>query len=194
MTAAREGWTADDSANSLTVRLGLDAVADRVVVRGSFGGGGPPEARWQLAAEGADFEPLDGSWERGDDGAWTYRFAPRPVSTLRVAAAADASTPFRLERVQVPAVGMGIAVRYRTGPNPDLTDTPWIVPRDEDGPRVISAQQYVQVQCDLWSRFAGHGLTLRWVQIGRLRFQLDAQPANAPIRTATRWLVSVPRA
>ena len=194
MTTARGGWTADDSANNLTVQLGADAVSDRVVVRGSFGSSGPPEARLQLAAANADFEPLDGSWERGDDGAWTYRFAPRPVSALRVAVAADASAPFRLERVQVPAVGMGIAVRYRTGPNPDLTDTPWIVLRDEDAPRVISAQQYVQVQCDMWSRFAGHGLTLRWVQIGRLRFQLDAPPAKAPIRTAIGGLASVPRA
>jgi hypothetical protein len=44
----------------------------------------------------------------------------------------------------------------------------------------------------MWSRFAGHGLALRWVQIGRLRFQLEAQPGTAPIRTATRLLAPVP--
>ncbi len=193
MMTASGGWGADGhSATALTVQLGVDAVADRVVLRGSFSDSSPVSARLQLlAAAGADFEPLDGSWARGNDGAWTYRFALRPVSAVRVVTPADASAPLRLDRVQVPAVGMGIAVRYRTGPNPDLTDTPWIV-LDEDAPRVISAQQYVQVQCDLWSRFAGHGLTLRWVQIGRQRFQLDA--ANAPIPTATRWLAPVPHA
>jgi hypothetical protein len=188
------GWTSDGhSAATLTVQLGVDAVADRLILRGSFDGAPAAAGLQVLAAGGADFDPLDGAWERADD-RWTYRFAPRPVAAVRLVTGAEATAPLHLQCLQVPAVGMGIVVRYRTGPNPDLTETPWVVPRDEDAPQVISAQQYVQVQCEMWSRFAGHGLALHWVQIGRLRFQLDAEPATVPVRTADRSLTRVARA
>jgi hypothetical protein len=53
---------------------------------------------------------------------------------------------------------------------------------------VVPAQRYVQIQCDVWSDDEGRSPELGWVQIGRLRFQLDAGavPAGAPLRTARR--------
>jgi hypothetical protein len=170
---------------SLTVQLGFDAVADRIILRGTVDG--PDTARPQLlAAAGADFAPLAGAWEAGADGAWTYRFPPRPLSALRLVASPSAR--MALQRLQVPAVGMGVAVRYRTGANADLGGAPWVAVNDEGEPRVVAAQRYVQIQCDVWSRYDGYGPVLRWLQIGRLRFQLDAgtTSAGAALRTARR--------
>lgn len=182
-------WSAGASASqSLTVRLGSSAVADRVVLRGTFDGSDTPAARLQLlAAAGADFAPLDGVWEAGGDGLWTYRFAPRPLSALRIVALQNAVPgTLALQRVQVPAVGMGVAVRYRTGSNPDLAGAPWVAVDDEGGPGMVVAQRYVQIRCDVWSRYGGYSPVLRWLQIGRLRFEIDAgaTAVGAPLRTA----------
>lgn len=180
---------------SLTVELGFDAVADRIILRGSVDGSAPSAAPLQLlAGTGADFAPLAGAWEASGDETWTYRFPPRPLSALRLVAAPSARMV--LQRVEVPAVGMGVAVRYRTGPNADLAGAPWVAVNDEGEPRVITAQRYVQVQCDLWSRYDGYGPVLRWLQIGRLRFQSGGETttAGAPLHTARRPNDVVPTA
>jgi hypothetical protein len=172
-------------AQSLTVQLGFEAVTDRIILRGTVDGSDTSAGRPQLlAAAGADFAPLAGAWEAGGDGAWTVRFPPRPLSALRLVA--PPSGRVALQRVEVPAVGMGLAVRYRTGPIPDLTGAPWVAVNDEGEPRVVAAQRYVQIQCEVWSRYDGYGPVLRWLQIGRLRFQLDAATtaAGARLRTA----------
>jgi hypothetical protein len=180
-------FTPRTTPQSLTVHLGAPAVADRVVLRGTLDAARSPEAQLQLFAAAADdFTPLAGEWAADGDSAWTYRFSPRPLSALRIVAAPRDGQPVELERVQVPAVGMGISVRYRTGPTPDLAAAPWVAVEDEEGPLVITAQRYVQIQCELWSRYDGRTPVLRAVQIGRLRFELDAdQAAPVPLRTAS---------
>jgi hypothetical protein len=173
---------------TLTIRLGFPAVADRIVLQSLLTPPDTAEARFQvLAAAGDDFVPVPGTWEAAADGIATYRFAAQPLSALRIVATAAPARPVGLKRVHVPAVGMGVVVRYRTGPTPDLAAAPWVAVDDEEGPRVVTAQRYVQIQCDVWSRYSGRSPVLRAVQIGRLRFQLDApMPAAAPLRTAQR--------
>ena len=180
-------WSVADHAppTSLTVQLGFVAVADRIVLRG-IAGAPDPTARVQLLADtGGDFAPLAGQWEAGGDATWTYRFPLRPLSAVRLVAAPPGGVALR--RLEVPAVGMGVAVRYRTGPNADLADAPWVAV--EGDARVVNAQRYVQIQCDLWSRYDGYGPVLRWLQIGRLRFQygVSATTSAAPLRTARQW-------
>ena len=175
------------TSETLTLRLGAEAVADHILMRGALDPADTPASRLQiLAATDGDFTPLVGDWAHGSNDNWTYRFAARPLSALRIVA--TPATPPRalgLERVQVPAVGMGIAVRYRTGPTPDLAAAPWVAVEDEEGPLVVAAQRYVQIQCEMWSRYAGRGPVLRAVQIGRLRFDLaGTRPAESPLRTA----------
>jgi hypothetical protein len=183
-------WSTSDRSEPqvVTIRLGFAAVADRVVLHSLLTPPDTADARFQvLAAAGDDFAPLPGTWEAGADGVATYRFAAQPLSALRIVATPLPARPVALTRVHVPAVGMGVAVRYRTGPTPDLAAVPWVAVTDEEGPRVVTAQRYVQIQCDVWSRYAGRGPVLRAVQIGRLRFQLDgAAPSAAPLRTAQR--------
>lgn len=172
----------------VTIRLGFPAVADRVVLRSLLTPPDTADERFQvLAAAGDDFTPLRGRWEAGADGVATYRFDAQPLSALRIVATPAPARPVGLQRVHVPAVGMGVAVRYRTGPTPDLAAAPWVAVNDEEGPPVVTAQRYVQIQCEVWSRYAGRGPVLRALQIGRLRFQLDAPtPTAAPLRTARR--------
>lgn len=186
-------------AQSLTVRLGFPAVADRVVLRSVLGPPDTPDARFAIlaAAAGDDFAPLAGRWEAGSDGAATYRFAPQTLSALRIVATpVTADRAVGLERVHVPVVGMGVSVRYRTGSTPDLEQAPWVAVEEQEGPRVVRAQRYVQVQCEVWSSYRGRSPVLRAVQIGRLRFQLDGGAAvlRAPLRTARRSEVRGARA
>jgi hypothetical protein len=190
-TPTRSGrWTsaALTEAQSLTIRLGFDAVADRVVLQGLLTPPDTPAARFTLfAADGSEFEPLAGMWEPDANGTATYRFTtPRSLSALRIVATPAApSRPVGVQRVRVPAVGMGVAVRYRTGPTPDLDAAPWVAVEDEEGPLAVPAQRYVQIHCDMWSRYAGRSPVLRALQIGRLRFQIDAGGNTAaPLRTA----------
>src|SRR5262249_4247775 len=139
-----------------------------------------------FGGDGADLTPLTGTWEAAN-GTSTYRFsAPQALSALRIVATpAVPSRPVGVQRVRVPAVGMGVAVRYRTGPTPDLDAVPWVAVEDAEGPLVVPAQRYVQIQCEMWSNYAGRSPLLRALRIGRLRFQLDAGvAANVPLRTA----------
>ena len=187
----RWGTATRPDPQDVTVRLGFDGAADRVVVRGVLDPADTPDGRFQvLAAAGDDFAPLDGVWQADAGGVWSYRFAPRALSALRLVIQ-PASGPPRgvgLQRVQLPAVGMGVGVRYRTGPTPDLSETPWVVVEDEEGPRVVSAQRYVQIQCEVWSRYDGRSPALRALQVGRLRFQLapGATVPAPPLHTASR--------
>jgi hypothetical protein len=173
---------------SLTVRLGFAAVADRVVLRSVLGPGETAADRFQLLAAAADdFAPLAGSWEADPNGTATYRFAPQTLSALRIVATPlDGARAVGLQRVEVAAVGMGVAVRYRTGPTADLSAAPWVAVEDEEGQRKVHAQRYVQIQTDVWSSYQGRSPVLRTLQIGRLRFQLDGGgPADGgPLRTA----------
>ena len=197
-TPTRSGrWTsaARADAQSVTIQLGFDAVADRVVLQGLLTPPDTPAERFRLlAAAGADFTPVAGTWEPGADGTTTYRFtSPQTLSALRIVATpAMPGRPVGLQRVRVPAVGMGVAVRYRTGPTPDLNAAPWVAVEGEEGPLAVPAQRYVQIQCDMWSRYAGRSPVLRALQIGRLRFQLDAgsDGAGVPLRTASRIIGS----
>jgi hypothetical protein len=182
-------WSTDarSEPQALTIRLGFPAVADQVVVRSRMTPPDTPESRLQvLATAGDEFTPLAGTWEAGAGGVATYRFAAQALAALRIVATPAPDRPIALERVHVPAVGMGVGVRYRTGPTPDLSAAPWVAVKDEEGPRVVSAQRYVQIQCEVWSRYPGRGPVLRALQIGRLRFQLDgaAPTAGASLRTA----------
>jgi len=173
---------------SLTIDLGFPAVADHVVLSSVLGPDDTPQARFHLlAGDGTgDFEPLDGEWESTANGTATYRFAPQTLTALRILATpVEAARAVGLERVRVGAVGMGVAVRYRTGPTPDLSTAPWVAVEDEEEPRVVPAKRYVQVQCDVWSFYEGRSPVLRELRIGRLQFQLEGGGGTEmPLRTA----------
>ena len=93
------------------------------------------------------------------------------------------------------ATGTGIAVRYRTGPTPDLDNAPWLTIESPDSadraPRIhwtgsphprwataedpdaavwVPIEAYVQVQCELWSADRTLTPVLRYAQIGGVRF------------------------
>jgi hypothetical protein len=184
---------------SVTIDFGFPAVADRVALRSVLNPDDTVAARFHLlAGDGSGgFAPLDGSWEPAANGNATYRFAPQPLASLRIIATpVDAARAVALERVRVGAVGMGVGVRYRTGPTPDLSAVPWVAVEDEEEPRVIPAQRYVQIQCDVWSSYQGRSPVLRQLQVGRLLFQLDpgSGASEPPLRTARRLDASSPRA
>jgi hypothetical protein len=184
----RWGTHPSPAPRTLTVRLAFPAVADRVELRSLLTAPDTAAGRFQLLGAGnGEFAPLEGTWESDGQAGAVYRFAPRTLSALRIVATpAVAARPIALERVQVTGVGMGVAVRYRTGPTPDLSAMPWIAVEDEEAPRTIRAQRYVQIQSDVWSLYEGRSPVLRAVQVGRLRFQLDAGDApTPPPRTAS---------
>ena len=81
-------------------------------------------------------------------------------------------------------VGMGVAVRYRTGPTPDLTEQPWVAVEQGEGRRVVQAQRYMQIQCELWSDDGADGPVLQSLQAGRVRFELGGTAPAGPLRTA----------
>ena len=133
-----------------------DAVADRVVLHGDLDAG--RYAGVALAGAGGHRRTTSRRWPATGRGA-ERRLRPiasRHVRSRRCASSPRRTTPPRplgLQRVQVPAVGMGVAVRYRTGPTPDLAAAPWVAVEEEEGPLVVAAQRYVQIQCEMWSRF-----------------------------------------
>jgi hypothetical protein len=174
---------------SLTIDFGFPAVADRVALRSVLNPDDTVAERFHLlAGDGrGGFAPLDGEWEPAADGNATYRFAPQALSSLRIIATpVDAQRAVALQRVRVTAVGMGVGVRYRTGLAPDLSAAPWVAVEDEEEVRVIPAQRYVQIECDVWSSYQGRSPVLRELQVGRLLFQLDpgSEGSEPPLRTA----------
>jgi hypothetical protein len=174
----------------LTIRLGFVSVADRVALRPLLTPPDTAASRFELlGGVGDEFVPLGGTWSAGTDGLAVYQFPPRALSALRIVALPTTpARPAALQRVWLPAVGMGVSVRYRTGSTPDLAAAPWVNVPDEEGPRPVKVQRYVQVECEIWSRYPGRSPVLRTFRIGRLRFQLEdgAEAGSGPLRTALR--------
>jgi hypothetical protein len=124
------------------------------------------------------FAPVAGTWEVLDAGARRLRFAPRVASALRVVSTVGSCGAIGgIRRLRVRASGTGIIVRYRSGVGPHLDDAPWHVLDDRDEPLWPPTDRYVQVQYELWSRYADVTPVLRWAQVGRLRFALEPPPA-----------------
>ena len=66
---------------------------------------------------------------------------------------------------------MGVTLLYRTGPDPHLDDAPCLPVEDTEPPPRVHADRYVQVQCEVWSEYDQVTPILRYVQIGRERFE-----------------------
>lgn len=168
---------------SLTVDLGVSAVTDRVVLthlqpREHQSDGPGPSVELQGRSGGwpgedrqAAFTPITGTWDKTES-EWIYRFAPRLVSAVRlVITPLRADEGLTLQRLHIPALGMGVTLRYRTGPDPHLDDAPWLPVEDTEPPPRVHADRYVQVQCEVWSEYDQVTPILRYVQIGRERFE-----------------------
>jgi hypothetical protein len=92
---------------------------------------------------------------------------------------------------------MGVSVWLRSGQTPDLDRAPWVEVEDDGWPRMVDAQRYAQIRCDVWGPDDGRSPVLRWVSLGRYGFQLADGPnphgrASLPASrtdngTAARW-------
>ena len=143
-----------------------------------------------LAAPADDFAPLAGTWEPAPTGRHLSLRAAGPVGAAhRRHAGRTAHRAVGLQRVQRAGRWNGRCRALSDGTDPGSGAAPWVAVEDEEGPRVVRAQRYVQIQCDVWSRYPGRSPVLRALQIGRLRFQLDGRQRplrTAPLRTRMR--------
>lgn len=164
---------------ALTVDLGSPVVTDVVVLIPSIPFVREDVERLRLSLDAQnqsqqEFNPLSGEWRPGENGALEYHFAPQAISSLRLLVTPEtADRGLGLRRIHIPSLGMGINVQYRTGPEPNLDNAPWMPVPDEEGPVWIQAERYVQVQTELWSEYEGIGPVLRYVQVGRELFRDD---------------------
>lgn len=161
--------------NRLTVQFGFPAVADRVVLATAEAATSPPadiEVQTSLAEvphERDDgFRPVAGHWEQAADGGRTYQFERQALSAVRLRFRPGASgNALPLRRISVPAVGMGVVVRYRTGKTTNLDGADWsALPEDAAVPTAM-VDGFVQVQFELWSADREFSPVLRFAQIGR---------------------------
>ncbi len=182
-------WTAitRNEAQSVTVDLGDPVVTDRVVlvpVREPRAEDIEPAERISVLARGTGehgaLGPLAGVWKVAED-KLEYRFPMQVLSAVQVSFAPGPA--MSLERIHVPAAGMGTSLRYRTGPNAELSNAPWITVEDRAEPLWVEANRYIQVECELWSAYANVGPVLRYVQVERHRF--EANPSNSGLEDVT---------
>jgi len=140
-----------------------DRCRDATVLRARFAGDVPHDL---------DFQSVDGQWESRPNGDRVFHFSPQAAGALRLTATST-SCGFEsgLRRIRIPAAGMGVAVRYRTGAAPPLDDIPWVSVNDGDEQLWVPARGYVQVQYELWSDYLDFGPVLRTAQVGRVRFE-----------------------
>lgn len=165
----------------MTVSIGHRAMVNRVAVVPARDAAGQKSV-FLVELQGSDagapgggpceLAPIPLTRKEEDDTKTTYWFEPRPLTALRLLITPPRpDTPAVVERVAVHTAGMGIKVRYRSGPTQELTDVPWVELEDTDAPLNATANGFVQVQCELWSEFEGLSPVLRYVQVGSARFR-----------------------
>jgi hypothetical protein len=186
---ARGFWTGwpNRGPQAVTVRLGFPAVVDQIEIvprdaQAAVEDGCEPalvaSATPAYEMDPGAFEAVAGNWEVVDAGVHRVRFPPRVASAVRViSSVASCGVTSGIRRLRIGAHGMGIIVRYRTGPGPHLDDAPWHVLDDRDELLWPPTDRYLQVQYELWSTYANLTPVLRWAQVGRRRFALAPPPA-----------------
>lgn len=153
---------------SISLDLGNPVVADRIVFDSRSGA----NALAEIVVETGDGAAVPGVWHSLPPKQHVYQFDPLVVRVLRIGfRRATPRRPFVVTRIRLPMAGMGIVTRYRSGPSTDLASLLWSVVGEPSQGERQPAQRYVQVQCELWSEYAGVSPVLRYVQIGRQRFQ-----------------------